>query len=84
MLQTNKNLRNAYALAFGLPVLGMLVVMIISGSEPFGNLSMLYSDMYHQYYPFWVAFRDALRSGESLLYTWSVVMGIDYLSLISY
>ena len=84
MLQTNKNLRNAYALAFGLPVLGMLVVMIISGSEPFGNLSMLYSDMYHQYYPFWVAFRDALRSGESLLYTWSVGMGMDYLSLISY
>ena len=84
MLQTNKNLRNSYALAFGLPVLGMLVVMIISGSEPFGNLSMLYSDMYHQYYPFWVAFRDALRSGESLLYTWSVGMGMDYLSLISY
>ena len=84
MLQTNKNLRNVYALAFGLPVLGMLVVMIISGSEPFGNLSMLYSDMYHQYYPFWVAFRDTLRSGESLLYTWSVGMGMDYLSLISY
>ena len=36
-------------LAFGLPVGLMLIVMLIAGSEPFGNeLSMLYSDMYHQ------------------------------------
>lgn len=74
----------SYALAFFIPVFSMLMVMIIGGYEPFGNLSMLYSDMYHQYYPFWVAFRDALRSGKSLLYTWSVGLGMDYLSLISY
>lgn len=45
---------------------------------------MLYSDMYHQYYPFFVAFRRAIRSGSGLLYTWSVGMGMDYLGLISY
>lgn len=74
----------SFALAFLIPMFSMLMVMIIGGYEPFGNLSMLYSDMYHQYYPFWVAFRDALRSGDSLLYTWSVGLGMDYLSLISY
>ncbi len=74
----------SFALAFFIPVFSMLMVMIIGGYEPFGNLSMLYSDMYHQYYPFWVAFRDALRSGDSLLYTWRVGLGMDYLSLISY
>lgn len=74
----------SYSLAFALPVVSMLIVMLIGGYEPFGDLSMLYSDMYHQYYPFWVEFRDALRSGDSMLYTWSVGLGMDYLSLISY
>ena len=62
----------------------MSIMMIVRGFEPFGNVSMLYSDMYHQYYPFFVAFRKALLSGESLLYSWDVGMGMDYLGLISY
>ncbi len=72
------------ALSFAVPFCGMLFVMLCSGYEPFGHYSMLYSDMYHQYYPFFVAFRQALRSGDGLLYTWSVGMGMDYLGLISY
>ena len=75
---------NYLSLAFAIPCVGMLFVMLISGYEPFGKYSMLYSDMYHQYYPFFVAFRDALRSGKGLLYTWSVGLGMDYLGLISY
>ena len=72
------------ALAFLFPFVGMLMVMLISGYKPFGSYSMLYSDMYHQYYPFFVAFRRSLRTGQSLLYNWSIGMGIDYLGLISY
>ena len=75
---------NYTALAFAIPCMGMLFVMLISKYEPFGKYSMLYSDMYHQYYPFFVAFRRALRSGSGLLYTWSIGMGMDYLGLISY
>ena len=75
---------NYLVLAFCIPFFGMLGVMLISQYEPFGQYSMLYSDMFHQYYPFFVAFRKALRSGESLLYSWSVGMGLDYLGLISY
>lgn len=75
---------NYLALAFTFPLVGMLIVMLISQYEPFGKYSMLYSDMYHQYYPFFVAFRSALRSGESLLYNWNIGMGIDYLGLIAY
>ena len=70
--------------AFLIPFVGMLVVMLISQYEPFGMYSMLYSDCYHQYYPFFLAFRQALRSGDSLLYSWSVGLGMDYLGLISY
>ncbi len=73
------------AASFLVPFVGMLFVMAVSGYEPFGNTyAMLYSDMYHQYYPFFVAFREALRGGDGLLYTWSVGMGMDYLGLISY
>ena len=75
---------NYLALAFVLPCAGMLFVMLVSQYEPFGKYSMLYSDMYHQYYPFFVEFRRALRSGEGLLYTWSIGLGMDYLGLIAY
>ena len=75
---------NYLALAFAFPVIGILILMMIGGYTPFGQYSMLYSDMYHQYYPFFKEFREALRSGDSLLYTWSVGMGMDYLALISY
>ena len=75
---------NYFALAFAIPCVGMLLVMLISQYEPFGKYSMLYSDMYHQYYPFFVEFRDAIRSGDGLMYTWSVGLGMDYLGLIAY
>ena len=72
-------------LAFLIPFLGFTGVMLIGQSEPFNNSnSMLYSDMYHQYYPFFVNFRKRLLAGESLLYNWDIGMGIDYLGLISY
>ena len=71
-------------IAFGIPVFLMLCLMIVAGAEPFGKNAMLYSDMYHQYYPFFKAFRRALLSGDSLLYNWSVGLGMDYLGLISY
>ena len=75
---------NYPALGFAIPCAGMLFVMLISHYVPFGRYSMLYSDMYHQYYPFFVAFRNALRSGSGLLYTWSVGLGMDYLGLMAY
>ena len=75
---------NFLALAFAFPFVGMLLVMLVSKYEPFGNNAILYSDMYHQYYPFFVEFRRALLRGDSLLYSWSVGLGMDYLGLIAY
>jgi len=75
---------NYLALAFAVPVVCFLVLMICGGYSPFGKYSMLYSDMYHQYFPFFKAFRAALRSGDSLLYSWDVGIGMDYLGLVSY
>jgi len=75
---------NYTALAFVFPFAGMLILMMIGGYSPFGKYSMLYSDMYHQYFPFFVSYRKALLSGESLLYNWSVGLGLDYLGLMAY
>ena len=76
---------NYLALSFFVPLIGFLSILLFGGYEPFGNgRSMLYSDMYHQYYPFFVSFRNMLRSGDSLLYNWNVGMGLDYLGLYSY
>ncbi|MBR4971806.1 MAG: YfhO family protein, partial [Oscillospiraceae bacterium] len=84
-LPENKKLHwNYVGLAFALPTTLMLVVMFICSVEPFGSNTMLYSDQFHQYFPFFVEFRETLRAGESLLWNWSVGLGMDYLGLISY
>ena len=76
---------NYLALAFFVPLIGFLSIMLFGGYEPFGDKrSMLYSDMYHQYYPFFVSFRNMLRSGGSMLYNWDIGMGLDFLGLFSY
>ena len=72
------------ALSFAFPFIGMLIIMLCSQYSPFGKYSMLYSDMYHQYFPFFKNFRAAILSGDSLLYNWSIGLGIDYLGLYSY
>ena len=84
-LQELKNRKwNYAAMSFALTFLGMLILMVIKGMSPFGESSFLHSDAYHQYYPFFVSFRRALRSGSSLLYTWDMGLGMDYLGLIAY
>ena len=79
-----KKQRSFIALAFVLPVAGLLIVRLICSLFFNGTYSLLYSDCYHQYYPFFLEFRRALRSGESLLYNWSVGMGMDYIGLAAY
>ena len=71
-------------LAFLLPLVGMLGVMLFRGFIPFGNTSMLYSDMYHQYYPFFCSYRRALLSGDSLLINWDIGLGVNNIGLIAY
>ncbi len=72
------------ALCFAIPFLGMVILMIASSYYPFGKHAMLYSDMWHQYYPFFVNFRKMLLSGESLLFNWDLGLGLNYLGLMAY
>ena len=75
---------NYLAVAFLMPVTALIILMIWVGATPFGSSSLLYSDEWHQYFPFFKAYREAILRGDSLLYSWNVGMGMDYLGLISY
>ena len=72
-------------LSFLIPFLCFVASMILQGCVPFGSRkAILYSDEYHQYYPFFLSLRNTLRNGESLMFNWQIGMGIDYLGLAAY
>ena len=71
-------------LAFLMPFAIASVIFAIDGVYPFGDNMILAHDEWHQYYPFFSAFREKLLSGGSLQYTWNVGMGTGYASLFAY
>ena len=71
-------------LAFFLPVLSMLCIFAGNQIYPFGDNSFLRTDLYHQYAPFFAEFARKLKEGGSLLYTWDIGMGTNFISLIGY
>ena len=67
-----------YLLAFLFPTLTVLAAFAVTGCYPFGERTILTVDLYHQYCPFLVAFRDKVLSGESLFYSWNDGLGQEY------
>ena len=65
-------------LAFSFPVLTVLAALVITGCYPYGEQTMLTVDLYHQYAPFVVTFRNKLLSGQSLLYSWNDGLGQEF------
>ena len=82
-LQLTKGSRTLY-LAFGIPFLLMLVLFIVHRIYPFGDRSFLYSDMYHQYMPFFCEFLHKIRTGEGLGFSYNVGIGSNFLALYVY
>ena len=62
----------------------MLFLFVINGIFPFGNNSFLFSDMYHQYMPFFAEFIEKVRAGEGLQYSFHVGIGSNFLALYVY
>ena len=67
-----------FLLAFLFPTLTVLAAFAITGCHPFGDRTILTVDLYHQYCPFLVAFRNKVLSGESLFYSWNDGLGQEY------
>ena len=76
--------RRVYALAFFIPFLISVIILIGNGVYPFGEKCILHMDMYHQYYPFFMEFREKLVTGGSMMYSWNLGLGSDFVSLYAY
>lgn len=62
----------------------MLVIFIVERITPFGPNSLTIVDSIHQYVPFFSDYRDKLLNGDSLLYSWDIALGSNFLSLAAY
>ena len=71
-------------LAFFIPIIVLMVIFAARGIWPFGDECYLRLDMYHQYTPFMEEFRDKLRTGGSLLYSWDIGLGANFVALYAY
>ena len=77
--------RRGYAiLSFFTPVVLLLIAYAIIGIYPFGNNTILIIDNHHQYTPFLMEFAEILRSGKSLLFSWTAGLGSNYLARFAY
>lgn len=72
------------AAAFIVPMVIMVIIFIQRGIFPFGEESFLRTDMYHQYAPFFSEFQHKLKHGGSLLYSWDIGMGVNFMALYAY
>ena len=67
-----------FLLAFLFPTLTVLAAFAVTGCYPFGDRTILTVDLYHQYCPFLVAYRDKVLSGGSLFFSWNDGLGQEY------
>lgn len=79
-----KNKWILYGIAFLLPFIICVGICIVDGVYPFGDKCILHVDMYHQYCPFFTEFMNKLKNGGSLLYSWNIGLGSDFISLYAY
>lgn len=76
--------RAGLILSFLVPALIMFVLFILREIYPFGDRSFLFSDMYHQYMPFFSEFMHKIKAGEGLSYSYHVGIGSNFLALYVY
>ncbi|MDD3832926.1 MAG: YfhO family protein [Oscillospiraceae bacterium] len=58
--------------------------LIIFKIYPFGERSILITDMSQQYIEYHAAFYDAVKNGDSLLFTWNSGLGMNFVGLFAY
>lgn len=71
---------NRFVLAsMGIATLGISFVFLIYKLFPFGDLTVLRMDLYHQYGPLFVEFYDRIVNFKSFLYSWQSGGGSSFL-----
>lgn len=78
-------MKNRYVvLSFLTSFFVLCFIGIMNGLYPFGNRGLIEMDFYHQYFPFFSELFHKIKSGESLLYSWNLGLGSNFLALFSY
>ncbi|MCI8544352.1 MAG: YfhO family protein [Lachnospiraceae bacterium] len=67
-----------------IPSVIMLALFVVNRIYPFGDRSFLFSDMYHQYMPFFSELLHKIRGGENLSFSFNVGIGSNFLALFVY
>ena len=85
MMKKNKLQKSSfYLLAFVIPILIMVGVLASQSVYPGGERTILTSDGFHQYVIFATALRNILHGDDSLFYTFTSGLGLNFYALISY
>ena len=71
-------------LSFFIPFLIFGAVLAQFGVYPFGDKSILTSDMFSQYIQFYNRLYDSFYSGKSLFYSWEAGLGLNLVGVIAY
>lgn len=71
-------------ISFTVPIIILGLVYAAFGMYPFGNKTMLISDMEGQYIDFYSALYDILKKGQSLSYSWQAGMGHNFIGIYAY
>ncbi len=73
-----------HMLSVFIPAIICIIVLIGNFVYPLGENCILHVDMYHQYLPFFQEFRNKLLHGGSMMYSWNLGLGSDFVSLYVY
>ena len=71
-------------LAFLLPAAIFLGILLRFKIQPFGNLTLLYSDLDSQYIEFMAEYRRILLGEGSFSWSWHAGLGLNFLAIIAY
>lgn len=73
-----------FLLSFLLPLVAMIIILISKHVFPFGDRSILRTDFYHQYLPFYSELQYKLQNLKSLFYSYDVGLGTNFITVFAY
>lgn len=83
-IDDRKRTRLFLFLSFIIPVALLGTSYALHGVYPFGDQQILVTDFWQQYFPFLNDLQIKLQEGSSLLYSWEIGMGTNFVSLAAY
>lgn len=73
-----------YSLSFFIPIVMMIVISVILGMYPFGERTILISDMNKQFNDYFAYFKTIVTGENNLIYTFSKNLGGDMIGFSAY